>query len=144
MCPVTPIEFASVYDTEIGSDDLLYIAQYMDGSLCWVCVDGGSSSEDKPKKSDKSKQRSKSNKFPIVPLECVSTNDIYTGEDGNQYIAKIVKGRVSWSLHTKIHDWNSTTITSITISPDDLNNCVESKSMSTGSNKSRKRSTKKT
>jgi hypothetical protein len=101
-------------------------------------MDGGSSSEGKPRKSNKS------NKYPLIPLECVSINDIYTGEDGNQYIAKTIKGRVSWSLHTKSHDWNSTTITFITVNPDDLNNCVESKSMSTGSNKSRKRPSKKT
>jgi hypothetical protein len=144
MSPVTPIEFACVYDTEVGQDGQLYMAQYMDGVLCWVCVDGGSSSQDKPKASNKSKQKSKSNKYPTTPLDFVSQDDIHTGEDGNLYIAKIVKGRMSWSLHTKSHDWNSTTITFINITPDDLNNCIESKSMSTGSSKSRKRPSKKT
>jgi hypothetical protein len=144
MSPATPIEFACVYDTEIGQDGELYMAQYMNGVLCWICVDSGPSLQDKPKKSNKSKQKSNSKKYPSIPFEFVSVNDTHTGEDGNVYIAKMVKGQMCWSLYTKSHDWNSTTITYINITPDDLNNCVESKSSTTGSNKSRKRSSKKT
>jgi hypothetical protein len=150
MCPSTPIEFASVYDTEIGYDGQMYMAQYVDGLLCWVCLDGVSfsQSEEAPK-SGRSKQRQRQrqkqntcNKYPSIPLECATVNEVYVGEDGNAYIAKMVKGRMSWSAHTKSHDWNSTTITTITITSDDLNTCFDANDKSM-SKKSRKRPSKK-
>lgn len=150
MCPTTPIEFASVYDTEIGYDGQMYMAQFVDGLLCWVCLDGVSSSpSEEVTKSGRSKskqrQRQKQNastKYPSIPLECATTDEIYVGGDGNSYIAKMVKGRMSWSLHTQSHDWNSTTITTITVSSDDLNTCFDASDKST-SKKSRKRPSKK-
>lgn len=148
MCPTTPIEFASVYDTEIGFDGQMYMAQYVDGLFCWVCLDGVSLSQsNETPKSVRSKQRRKqkqnvSNKYPSIPLECVTVNEIHVGGDGNSYIAKMVKGRMSWLLHTQSYDWNSTTITTITVSSDDLNTCFEASSKSS-SKKTRKRPSKK-
>jgi hypothetical protein len=75
-------------------------------------------------------------------LECVTADEVYTGGDGNLYVAKMVKGRMSWSLHTQNHDWNSTTITTITVTSDDLNTCFETGDKSK-SKKTRKRPSKK-
>ncbi len=142
--PATPACFASVYATEFGVAGKLYIAQYVDGQLCWVCMDNDSSTEKtkKSRKSNKSK-RNTSNKYPSIPLECVSTNDVHIGEDGNSYIARMVKGKMSWSLHTQTYGWNTTTNINITITHDDLSNCLQSSEKSS-EKKSRRRSSKKT
>ena len=144
MCPVTPIELVSMYDTEVGCDGQLYIAQYIGGVLSWVCMDGGASFQEKSTKSNKSKsaRRSNANKYPSVPLELVTEHEVYSGEDGNSYIARMVKGRMSWSLHTQTHDWNSTTITFITVNNDDIHSCTGKSNNSTGNKKTRKRSSK--
>jgi hypothetical protein len=142
MSPLTPIAFASVFDTEIGIDGKVYIAQYVEDNLCWVCM-----SDDSPTETTKSRQLSKSksttpNKYPSIPLDCVCVNDVFTGEDGNSYIARKVKGQMSWSLLTKTHEWNSTKITYLTINHEDLSTCTETVDKAS-KQRSRKRSSKK-
>lgn len=77
MCSVVsaPIEFASEYDMEVGSDGKVYIAVYVDCCLQWCCTEE-SYAVDKP-------------------IECASEYDLELGSDG-MYIAAYVNGCLQW------------------------------------------------
>jgi hypothetical protein len=143
MCPVTPIEFASLFDMEVGSDGRLYIATYVDGCLSWVCSDdeeGFSSSSAKPKQR-KPKNKS-TNKYPSISLDSVSVNEVHMGEDGNTYVARKGKGGMHWSLHTKNQAWTTCEVTYLTFNNDDLSHCVGTSEKHGG--KKNKKSSKRT
>jgi hypothetical protein len=106
MCVVRDILYAEHFDTEMGLDGKMYIALYVDGVMSWVCLDD----DNQVKKKKKHHRKNSQSKYPLIPIDCVVEHDVYTGEDGKSYIAKCVRGKMCWKLHTPPKD-NSINVT---------------------------------
>jgi hypothetical protein len=74
MCPRTPIMFASLFDTEIGTDGNTYMAQYVDGTLTWVSSSDNNGGN--KKKSQNKQSKWSSCNISYIPIDNDYFNNI--------------------------------------------------------------------
>lgn len=94
MCVIRDAMFASLGETEMGLDGKMYMAMYVGDVLTWVPFE-----DDTEAKKKRKPRRKPKCKFPEIPIDYVCEGDIYTGEDGNSYIAKVIEGKMRWKLY---------------------------------------------
>lgn len=130
MVPSISAKYASLYESVVDDNGDTYIAKLIKGRMTWVYDRNSGYSSNR-------KQNDQSSGYPSTPACYMSVGDIVTGEDGNEYIVKFIKGKNQYRIHQKIYTWCQTGALYTTLDNDD---CGYS---STNTTKHSKRKTKK-
>lgn len=83
MASVKSAKYASLYETCVTDDGRTYIAKLIGGEMTWVLLPSGDKRE------------------PTVLATVMDVGDVLIGEDKQEYIVMMSKGKKKWSLNIK-------------------------------------------